>query len=174
MVVITELKRKVCLIGDWGVGKTSLIRKYVFNQFDDKYIVTLGTKVSKKRIKFKITEEKIIDMNLMIWDIMGQENFKKIQLMAFKNANGAFIVCDITRRETLDNLSNWRSDIFKVTGEIPIIILANKSDLGDQAKFSSDDLAECAQKLKAPYFYTSAKTGENVESAFINIGKKLI
>ena len=173
MVTVSEIKRKIVLIGDWGVGKTSLIKKYVFDQFDDDYITTLGTKVTKKRIKYKISEEKIIDMNLMIWDVMGQKDFKKIQLMSFKNANGALIVCDITRAETLDSIINWRTDIFNVTGEIPIIILANKSDLKEETKFSEQELSEVTGKFHAPYFFTSAKTGENVVNAFITIGKKL-
>jgi small GTP-binding protein len=174
MVNIHELKRKICLLGDGGVGKTSLIRKFVFDQFEDKYISTLGTKVTKKRIKFKISADQIIDMNLLIWDIMGQEEFKKVQLMSYKNANGAILVCDITRKETLENLRTWISDLFGITGEIPIIVMANKSDLKEEAKFNNDDLARTAQGLAAPHYMTSAKTGENVEEAFIKIGKKLL
>jgi small GTP-binding protein len=174
MVTVSEIKRKICLIGDWGVGKTSLIKKYVFDQFDDKYITTLGTKVTKKRMKFKISEEKLIDINFMIWDIMGQEEFKKIQLMAFKNSNGAFIVCDVTRRETLETITNWKTNLYKVTGKIPLVILANKSDLQNEAEFTNNDLAEVTEKINIPYYFTSAKTGENVENAFISLGKKLI
>jgi len=174
MVTVHELKRKICLLGDWGVGKTSLIRKFVFDQFDDKYLTTFGTKVTKKRIQFKKTQEDIIDINLMIWDIMGQEEFKKVQLMSYKSANGALIVCDLTRRETLDRLKIWKSDLFSVTGEIPIIILGNKSDLIDNAQFTAVDLTKTAEKLSAQGFLTSAKTGDNVEKAFVYIGKKLI
>jgi len=174
MVSIHEIKRKVCLIGDWGVGKTSLIRKYVFDQFDDKYIVTLGTKVTKKRVKFKKSEEEIIDLNMMIWDIMGQEDFKKIQLLAYKNANGALIVCDLTRRETLDHIPKWRDELFSITGEIPLVVLANKCDLTEQGKFTATELTEVSNGIKAQCFITSAKTGENVETAFKKIGVKLI
>jgi small GTP-binding protein len=174
MVSIYELKRKIVLIGDWGVGKTSLIKKFVFDQFEDKYISTLGTKVTKKRIKFKVSQNKIIDMNLMIWDVMGQEEFKSVQKMSYKNANGALLVCDITRKETLERIKNWRNDIFDIAGKIPLIILANKSDLKDQAEFSAGDLAIVSNMLSSQYFLTSAKTGENVENAFISLGKKLL
>lgn len=174
MVDIQELKSKICLIGDWGVGKTSLIRKFVFDQFDDKYLVTFGTKVTKKRIKFRKNNGNIIDLNLMIWDIMGQKEFKKVQVLAYKNTNGIFLVCDVTRRETLESIPEWRSEIYKITGNVPVIILANKSDLKEQNKVSTNDLAEMANKLQATYFYTSAKTGENVEIAFNKMGLKII
>ncbi len=174
MATISEIKQKLCMIGDWGVGKTSLIRKFVYNQFDDKYLVTFGTKVSKKRIKYKVDKENIVDMNLIIWDIMGQKEFKRVQLNAYKSANGAFIICDVTRNDTLFNIYTWQSDLYEVTGEIPIVILANKADLRGQEKFSEDDLRKVANDINAPYFFTSAKTGDNVEDAFTNLGLKLI
>ena len=174
MVEIQEVKKKICLIGDWGVGKTSLIRKYVFNQFDDKYLVTFGTKISKKRIKYKLQEDRMIDLNLLIWDIMGQKEFKKVQLNAYKSANGAFIVCDVTRRESLNNILNWHSDLLSITGDIPVVILANKHDLLNQGEFTNKDVEDLANNLNAKYFFTSAKTGFNVEDAFKEIGKRLL
>jgi len=174
MVNIREIKCKICLIGDWGVGKTSLIRKYVLDQFDDKYIVTFGTKVTKKRIKFKRDEENIIDMNLVIWDVMGQQEFRNIQTSAYRGSHAAFLVCDITRLQTLYSLDRWRNEIFEVTGEIPTIILVNKADLRDQAKFSIDNITAVSNKLQSQYFFTSARTGQNVENAFKVLGMKII
>jgi small GTP-binding protein len=174
MVAIAEIKRKICLIGDWGVGKTSLIKKFVLDQFDDNYLVTLGTKVTKKRIKYKKDKKEIIDLNMVIWDIMGQKHFKSIQSSAYRGSNGALIVCDITRLKTLENLKTWREEIYKVAGKIPIVILANKIDLEDQRRFTHDDLAKMANSLKADYFFTSAKTGQNVENAFLRLGQNLI
>ncbi|MCK5559438.1 MAG: GTP-binding protein [Thermoplasmata archaeon] len=174
MVEINEVKAKICLIGDWGVGKTSLIRKFVLDQFDDKYLVTFGTKVSKKRIKFKKYKDSVTDLNMVIWDIMGQDEFKVIQKNAYSGTHAALIVCDITRKDTLKTIKKWRDDIFSVTKEIPVVVLANKSDLQDQRKFKIDDLTKVASEINAKYFFTSAKTGQNVESAFRAIGKKLI
>jgi len=174
MVEINEVKAKICLIGDWGVGKTSLIRKFVLDQFDDKYIVTFGTKVSKKRIKFKKYKDSVTDLNMVIWDIMGQEEFKKIQTNAYSGTHGVLIVCDITRKDTLEHIKRWRDDIFKVTKILPVVVLANKCDLKGQETFTVDDLAKAAKEINAKYFFTSAKTGQNVESAFRALGKELI
>lgn len=173
MANLTEVKRKLCIIGDGGVGKTSLIRRFVFDQFDDKYLATFGTKVTKKSVDLEKSEDKF-RLNLLIWDVMGQEEFKKAQSYAYNGTHGAFVVCDITRHETFANIESWRKDIFKVTKKIPIVILANKYDLTDDAEVTEDDLNELSKQLDAPFFYTSAKTGENVEKAFMEIGNNLV
>ena len=98
-----KVKVKICLLGDAGVGKTSLIRRYVMDMFDDKYITTLGTKVSKRKLVIKKNDNEF-DLTFSIWDILGQEEFKNIQNMALKNSKGAIIVCDITRKKTLENI----------------------------------------------------------------------
>ena len=174
MVNVKDMKSKICLIGDWGVGKTSLVKKFVLDQFDDKYIVTLGTKVTKKRIKFKKDKDNIIDLNLAIWDIMGQEEFRTLQRSAYRGTRGALIVCDITRKDTLFNLKRWRDELFNEVGKIPIVILANKIDLKGKGTFTMDELAKTAAELQAKFYLTSAKTGQNVDTAFHSIGLKLI
>ena len=168
------MKFKICLIGDWGVGKTSLIRKYVLDQYDDIYITTLGTKTTKKQITFKINENKLVNLTLQIWDTMGQHDFYTIQKFAFQGTHAAFIVCDVTRKESLWSLSYWREQLFEIAEEIPIIILANKNDLQNRAQLSYKNLDDVSKQLHAPILYTSAKTGENVEHAFLEIGKKLV
>ena len=174
MLSVKEIKRKICLIGDWGVGKTSLIRKFVLDQYDDIYLATFGTKTTKKRIKFKKDENHIIDLTLMIWDIMGQKEFNKIQSHAYRGAQAAFIVCDITRKQTLFDVCFWKMELFNIARDIPIIVLANKFDLRDDAEITSEDLKEISSELQVQYFLTSAKTGKNVEMAFVEIGKLLV
>lgn len=174
MVNVIEVKRKICLIGDWRVGKTSLVKRFVLDQFDDDYLATFGIKVIKKRIKYDINDDKIIDLNLQIWDVMGQEDFKKAQMMAYRGARGAFIICDVTRRETLASVDRWQAEIYDITGEIPIIIIANKYDLKDQITFDVPDLEVVSKNLHSPYFLTSAKTGENVNNAFRKLGNEII
>jgi len=174
MISVKELKFKICLIGDWGVGKTSLIRKYVLDQYDDIYISTLGTKTTKKRMTFKKNEKQFINLTLQIWDVMGQKEFYKIQTFAFQGTQAAFIVCDITRKESVESINQWREQLFKITEKIPIIILVNKNDLQNKVELTSKELKTVSQQLHSPILFTSAKTGENVESAFLEIGKTLI
>jgi small GTP-binding protein len=164
-----NVKVKICLIGDASVGKTSLIRRYVLDVFDDKYINTLGTKVSKKKLIIKKMDQEF-DLTLSIWDVLGQEDFEKIQTMAFQGSKGALLVCDITRKDTLANLSNWHHRLKEVAGDIPIIILANKSDLQDQYTFNEHDIEEFSSGLNASYFLTSAKDGDNVIKTFYKLG----
>jgi len=174
MISVKELKRKICVLGDWGVGKTSLIRKFVLDQFDDSYLATFGTKSTKKRIIFKKDDSNMVDLTLIIWDVMGQQEFKKIQTLAYAGTQAAFIVCDITRKETLYDTAMWQLDLYNITQEIPIIVLANKADLKNEAEITEDDLKEVTEGLHAPCFFTSAKTGENVEKAFLELSKKML
>jgi small GTP-binding protein len=168
-----KIKVKICLVGDAKVGKTSLIRRYVLDVFDDEYITTLGTKVSKKKVIIKHDDKKF-EIVLSIWDILGQEDFRNIQNMAFKGSKGTLMVCDITRKDSLMNLQNWITRVKEVTKEIPFIILANKSDLKDQYDFNEEELKDFATGLNMPYYLTSAKTGENVIKTFFQISEMII
>jgi small GTP-binding protein len=168
-----SVKKKICLVGDPAVGKTSLIRKYVTDIFDDKYIGTLGTKVTKKRLLIEEPEINY-DLTLAIWDILGQKEFQRIQNMAYKGAKGVLLVCDLTRIETLNSLENWYSSIKQITNEIPKVILANKCDLTIH-EFGDDDINTIAKNMNdAPYIITSAKTGDNVNEAFFKMGEFVI
>ncbi len=116
--------RKVCLIGDGAVGKTSLVRRYVLDVFGDDYISTFGAKVSKKVVTLGDVE-----LTIMIWDILGQKSGASMHSAYFSGANGAFLVCDGTRPDTLESLNSWYLEFSKVAGKVPIIPLANKCDM---------------------------------------------
>jgi small GTP-binding protein len=168
-----KLMKKVCLLGDGAVGKTSLIRKFVFDRFDDKYIMTFGTKVSKKQVTInRGTEE--YNMNFLIWDILGQRVHNNLHAAYYQGASGAFIVCDVTRRETLDNLDEWISVFRGVNKAAPVILLGNKADLVDEAQFSATDLRGLAEKYNMKHHMTSAKTGDHVEESFLELGNEVI
>ena len=173
-----EIIKKIIMLGDGAVGKTSLIRKYVEDQFDDNYIFTIGTKVTKKQVNVE-TDEGEVKVNMVIWDILGQTDYHRTQNEAFKGAAGALVVCDITRKETLENLEKyWIPQFEKTAGKVPIVFIGNKSDLKAQAQFSAAELTDRAQKLaspaKATTFMTSAKTGKNVPNVFENLAMKMV
>ena len=172
---VKRMKVKVCLIGEAAVGKTSLIRRFVLDNFDDKYIQTLGTKVSKKELASPSpdgTGELKIDMT--IWDIMGQKGFRELLKEAyFYGARGILAVCDVTRRKTLDDLDDWIEGVYSVTGKIPIEFLGNKIDLKDQVQISEDDMVQAARAYDSPFHFTSAKAGVNVENAFQSLAERV-
>jgi len=95
--------KKIALAGDWGTGKTSLVRRFVYNLFEDKYIQTIGAKVSKKTVKLGSKEGTHI-VNLIIWDVLGQKDYRMIHANAFRGLDGAIFVCDLTRMETLQGI----------------------------------------------------------------------
>lgn len=150
---------KVCLLGDGAVGKTSLVHRYVYDAFDDKYIMSFGTKVSKKTVEVSDT---VVD--LLIWDILGQKTHESLHGAYYRGAAGAIAVCDYTRRPTLDSISSWVSGFKAVVGDMPVILLANKSDLS--RSYGLEDVRAVGSSAGAEVLETSAKTGENVESAF--------
>lgn len=169
MVETGEVKKlKICLVGDVGVGKTSLIRRYVIDVFDDKYIATIGTKVTKKEIDFKDPRTgENMRLTLLVWDIMGQPSFREVLREAyFYGAEGALAVCDVTSKESLGELRYWVKAMTSTTGEVPIVFLGNKCDLKNDMRMTIQDIEAFASKQGSPALLTSAKTGYNVENAF--------
>lgn len=158
---------KVCLLGDGAVGKTSLVRRFVFDAFDDKYLQSFGTKVSKKTVVFEDVEA-----DLMVWDILGQRTHETLHAAYYRGAAGALAVCDSTRPETLQSLSSWVDGFLSVVGEAPILIISNKSDL--ERAYPFEDVRAFAESIGSPVFETSAKTGANVEEAFAEISRRMV
>ncbi len=173
---VRRMKMKVCLVGEAAVGKTSLIRRYVLDDFDDKYIQTLGTKVSKKELQVPRPKgDDPLKVDMTIWDIMGQKGFRELLKEAyFYGARGILAVCDVTRRATLDDLDDWIEGVYSVTGKIPIQFLANKWDLRDRAEFGEAEIEQVTRAYGAPFSLTSAKTGENVEPSFTSLAERIL
>ncbi|UCD00831.1 MAG: GTP-binding protein [Promethearchaeota archaeon] len=167
-----EFTNKVILTGDYAVGKTSLIRRFVENEFKKNYISTLGVQVSEKTVN--ISESTLI--NYVIWDIGGQiTQIAPYRKKFYNGANAAFIVIDRTRPNNLESVEKWYSDIRKsVERDIPIVIVGNKSDLVDEIVINEEEIKEVAKEYNFHYILTSALTGENVNDAFLYIAYREI
>jgi len=165
---IPKMKVKICMVGDSGVGKTSLVRRYVMDFFDDRYIVTLGTKITKKRILVKDNVLGApIEVTITLWDIMGQESFRELLKESyFYGANGLIAVMDITDASTLVSIRRWIDLAQGVAGRVPVHLVVNKIDLKEKATILPEEVGNVARELNATWGLTSAKTGENVEEAF--------
>lgn len=175
--MIQTVKQKICLVGEGGVGKTSLIKRFVFDQFSDGYITTIGTKVTKKEFKMKhpVSDEET-NVTMLIWDIMGQQGFRELlQEAYFYGANGILAVCDITRKHTLAGLDGWIKSVHRMAKDAPVIFIGNKADLMDKAEFKFDDLKDFAARFGEPTVYlSSAKTGINVNLAFKTLADQIL
>jgi small GTP-binding protein len=172
------VKKKVVLLGDSSVGKTSLVRRYVINEFHDHYIETIGTRISRKDMDLEVNG-KDYSLSLQIWDVLGQKAYSSVQSKALVGMNGALLVADLTRKETLDSIEGyWVPTLKKVVTDAHLLFLANKRDLTSKAQFTLDDLnqisSKYAQSDKKNYFLTSAKTGENVEDAFLSLAQMML
>jgi len=168
-----NLIKKVCLLGDGAVGKTSLIRKYVYDAFDDKYLMTIGAKVTKKVLDVETTDGTQIHLTIMLHDIVGQVEFERIHKQYYRGSEGAVLVCDLTRKDTLEHLGWWLESLSEVVGDVPVTLIGNKQDLKDEHQVTFKDMAALAKEYHCPYYLTSAKTGENVENVFENIGRRV-
>jgi small GTP-binding protein len=160
------------MVGDFSVGKTSLIRRYVEGTFDDSYLSTVGVKISRRNLDIPSVDGADPQaMQLIIWDLEGQTKFKAIAPTYLQGSKGTIIVADISRQETIDSIKGHIDLYRSVSQDGAIMIALNKADLFEPAKS-----AEILQQLKQAYqadiieaYTTSAKSGENVESLFIEL-----
>lgn len=171
------ISKKICLIGDFSVGKTSLIRRFVDRQFSDQYLSTVGVKISRKAVEAAATEDKgAKNVQLLIWDIEGQTKFKAIAPSYLQGAAGAIIVADVTRQETIENLSGHIQLFSSVNPRGRTILAFNKADMIEQEKLEkiiySSQFEDYPQVISA--YPTSAKTGQNVDLIFQQLTSTII
>lgn len=153
---------KICMVGDEGVGKSSLVRRFVYNQFDDRYLPTLGAKVSKKVIE-RTLEGRVFEATLDVWDIMGSPSFRDLLREAyFQSTQGILAVADGTRPPTMKALTRWASSVRTVAGPAPVVMLVNKVDLLPRLGPVASTMEQVADRMGQAWLPTSAKTGENV------------
>ncbi len=155
------------------MGKTSLVKRYVDQTFSDSYIATIGANFKKKIINY---DDRGITLKMLIGDLIGQQGYQQTQKANMRGAKGALILCDLTRPETRESIeSYWIPLLKEVLGDAPsMIFLANKSDLVDmedeELKSYRSELLSLSEKYNTKFFFTSAKTGDNVEHSFFDLG----
>jgi small GTP-binding protein len=162
------IQKKVCLLGAYGVGKTSLVSRFVHSMFSEKYMTTIGVKIDKKGVDLE--KDKV---ELVIWDIYGQDDFQKVRMSYLRGASGYLLVLDGTRGGTLDIALGLQDSAEKTIGTVPFIVVVNKADLSGQWEISDRDLMQLTNRGWR-VIKTSAKTGGAVESAFATLAHAMV
>lgn len=170
---MVSLSVKVCLLGDYAVGKTSLVRRFVYNLFEDKYLSTIGVKVSRKVVAVPRGDD-IVELVVMLWDLAGSEEFDSVRASYLRGAAGALLVCDVTQKPTLAAIPGYVEQLRAINPRAAIVLAGNKQDLAEQRMLSEEELERTATELGAAYFPTSARTGAGVEEAFRHLGRSSI
>jgi small GTP-binding protein len=161
------LQKKICLLGAFGVGKTSLVRRYVDTIFSDAYLTTVGVKIDKKVMTLG-TEP----LALILWDIAGEDDMAAVRLSYLRGAAGYLLVVDGTRPETLEIAASIKSRVDAEVGRIPFLALLNKADLVEDWALPPERI-ETLQAAGWSFRRTSAKTGDSVEASFQDLAKLL-
>ena len=171
------ISKKMCMIGDFGVGKTSLIRRFVDRQFSDEYLSTVGVKISRKSITLdNIKQQENVTAQLLIWDLEGHTKFKGIAPTYLQGASGVLIVADVSRTETVERISEHIKLFSSVNPKGLIIIALNKVDLIDEEKLALlVEISHAIARDKVIAVYTtSAKTGQDVDEIFHKLAYTMV
>ena len=161
------LSKKVVMLGLYGVGKTSLVQRFVRSIFDDKYLTTLGVKVDKK-----VVQVDDIEVNLMLWDVAGAENHFDVPMSYIKGAAGYLLVVDGTRPDSLAKAMDLVKAVEQEIGNLPFVMVINKNDL--DWKITETEIEQALSTYDTDWYSTSAMTGENVDTAFEHIARLVI
>jgi small GTP-binding protein len=154
---------KLVLAGDGAVGKTTLVQKFVEEKFTEDYLATIGANIMKKEYKLRGED---VGCMFSIWDLAGQDLFKRARKNYFSNASAGIIVFDVTRKGTFEHVKNWMLEFQGIGKPIPIVLVGNKIDLVDEREVTAEEAEAGAKELNISYIETSAKAGENVEEVF--------
>ncbi|BBO71272.1 hypothetical protein DSCA_52020 [Desulfosarcina alkanivorans] len=156
------------MLGAFAAGKTSLVQRYVHSLFSEKYLTTVGVKIDQKPVSVKGTA-----IDLILWDIYGEDEFQAVRPSYLRGASGCLLVVDGTRKYTLDTAHSLLKRVRETVGEIPVIFTINKSDLKDSWEIEPSQL-ESLERQSAVVIQTSAKDGSGVESAFTTLAEMML
>ena len=162
------IQKKICLLGDFAVGKTSLVRRFVDGQFDDQYLSTIGVKISRKMV-----EMPGVTLKMLVWDLAGGDDFQGVGKSYLRGAVAALIVCDVTRRKTLDAFARYAEQMRAQNPNAILLFAGNKIDLVEEREVMDVELQALSESLNGRYLDTSAKTGFQVELAFQQIAEQI-
>jgi small GTP-binding protein len=162
------IQKKVCMLGGYAVGKTSLVARFVRSIFSEKYLTTVGVKIDKKNVKAGDRE-----VTLMLWDINGQDEFQDVQESYLRGTAGYLLVVDGTRRATLETAAKLQEKAVGVAGNVPFVVVLNKSDLATEWQVDERGLLKFAERNWS-IVRTSAKTGEGVEETFLKLTQAML
>ncbi len=162
------ISKKICMIGAFSVGKSALVAQYVHSIFSDRYLSTVGVKISKKVLNLDGT-----DVTLVLWDMEGKDDFVDVNISYLRGAMGFFTVADGTRAETLDVALGLRDKALNAIGNVPHMLLINKADLAPAWEVSEERLAGIEAR-GVPVARTSAKTGLAVNDSFLFLAKAML
>ncbi len=156
------------MVGAFATGKTSLVLRYVHSIFSEKYLTTVGVKIDRKTVNVNNKE-----LNLIVWDIHGEDDFQKVRMSYLRGSSGYFLVVDGTRSETLEKALELQNRVEEVIGQVPFILVLNKWDLQDEWEIETVKIDELLQK-EWNIVKTSAKNGIGVEEIFQTLAIKLL
>jgi len=162
------IQKKVCMMGYFSVGKTSLLSQYAHSIFSEKYLTTVGVKVDKKVVTIGSQ-----DVTLMLWDIEGEDKFCKLKKHYLRGVSGYILVADISRKNSLDKAIELSDKMVENYGNIPFTLALNKSDLTSQREITDYQVKELLNK-GWDVIFTSAKNGKGVESVFNDLAEKML
>jgi small GTP-binding protein len=161
-----RLAEKICVLGDSGVGKTSIIRRYAQDRFEDEYLTTSGARVTLKKIKLHYPERDLhARLTVQIWDVTG-EHGGGLNPAFFRGASGALVVGDAVSLETQLDLWKWIEDFRRVAGNVPVLIVINKTDIMDRKEFDQRLVEDISREYDCIYTMTSARNNDRVNEAF--------
>lgn len=162
------LQKKVCMLGAYAVGKTSLVARFVKSMFSEKYQTTVGVKIDKKELS---VDDKTL--RLMLWDLAGEDDFTKVRLSYLRGASGFLLVVDPTRPDTLNVALSLREQVAANSQDLPLVLVLNKCDLEHEWELDQQ-LVQQWENDNIPILKTSAKSGENVEAAFQTLARAML
>ncbi len=162
------LQKKICMLGSFAVGKTSLVRRFVESMYSEAYHTTVGVKVDKKNVQVNGAE-----VTLVLWDIYGEDDYQKMRWSYLRGASGYLLVADGTRKSTLAKAYDLEKRVREEVGIIPFVLVVNKSDLEKDWEFEPENEAQILAE-KWSVLRSSAKSGQNVEEAFSLLARKML